>query len=94
MLIFKSALSLISLGVLCGMHIASRLATGILSKILAVVNICLHIVLLFVLMVENIPIEESVLCYMISVFVYTLTFFVTHTLFSKREGVKEENNDL
>ena len=94
MIIFTSALSLISLGVVCGVHIASRLAPGILSKILDVVNVCLHIALIFVLMIEEIPIEESVLCYMISVFVYTLCSFLAHRLHGNKRGVKEEENDL
>lgn len=94
MLIFKSAPALISLGVICGMHIASRLTSGILSKILAIVNVCLHIAFIFVLMTEEIPIEESVLCYMISVFVYTLTSFAVHTHSMNRGSVKEEQNDL
>ena len=94
MLIFKSALTLISLGVICGVHIATRITPQLTSKILAIVNICLHIAFLFVLMIEKIPIAESVLCYMISLFVYTLTFFIVHTISLREGSVKEDAYDL
>lgn len=84
MLIFKSAITLILLGVIAAVHIASIFVGGIISKILAVVNIGLHIGLFIVLMCEKIPIGEAVLCYMTSVFIYVASFFLSHTLSERR----------
>ena len=80
MLIFKSAPILISLGVILAVHIVSSFVGGIISKILAIVNIALHIGLFILLMCEKIPIGEAVLCYMTSVFVYVSCFFLSHIL--------------
>lgn len=94
MLIFKSAFTLIILGVVCALHLLSQLTSGILAKSLAFVNIALHIGLLFVLMLEEIPIAEAVLAYMFSTFVYVLIFFVMHSLSLHREQREEDENDL
>ena len=71
------------------LHIVTLFLRGNYAKILGFVNIVLHIFLLFPLLYIGAPIEETVLIYMISLFVYTASRFVLC-----RIGGKERKNDL
>lgn len=94
MVIFKSVTVMIMLGAAVLLHLASQLCHGILAKILAISNICLHIALIFPLVFIKAPISEAVLCYMFSVFVYTAVFFFRHMISSNAEEKEEDGNDL
>ena len=87
MIIFKTPLVLLALAVLIALHIVSHFVSEKLSKILTFVNIGLHVALLFLLMYKGFTIEEAVLAYMISLFAYTLTAYLTYKL---RDGKTKE----
>ena len=93
MLLFHSTASLIILGAAILLHIGTQLIYGIFTKILTFVNIALHIALIIPLLLDGVPIEEAVLAYMISVFTYTLSSFVSHTVSVRRAG-KEQRDDV
>ena len=83
MVLFESAATLAVLGAVLLLHIASQIFGGILSKIISILNLCLHIALLVPIVIDGVPIAEAVLCYMASVFCYVLCFFVRHVLFER-----------
>ena len=93
MVIFESVAALIIIFVILLLDVAKELVAGTLAKILAVVNIALHIVLIFPLMQAAVPMSEAVLVYMCSTFVYTLSFFVRHSI-EERRARREEDCDL
>ena len=79
--------ALLGLVLLIGMHAPAVFCGKKISLIFSVVNICLHIVYLFVLVAEHFGIEESVLLYMISIFSYTVMFTARY-LYEKRKAEK------
>ena len=85
MMIFKTPIILAMLAILIGLHIASLLISEKLGKILTFVNIGLHILLLPLLLLQKFTIEEGVLCYMISIFAYTLASYI---VYKKRSSLK------
>ena len=88
MILLESTASIIILGVALLLHIGTQFACGIIEKTLAFVNIALHIALIGALLYDGVPIDEAVLAYTASVFVYTLLSYVRHLL-SENRG--EEN---
>ncbi len=94
MVIFQSVTVMIMLSTAVVLHITAQLCHGIVAKILAIVNICLHIGLIFPLVFGEIPISEAVLCYMFSVFVYTAMFFVRHMISRPTAEGEEDSRDL
>ena len=80
---------LISLGVLIALHVASILLRGIAAKLIAYLNIALHVGLMFVLLYLKLKIEEAVLVYLISVFAYTLAATVTYKV--RERAAKRES---
>jgi len=93
MVIFESIPLLIMISAILILDICKEFVTGAVAKVLAIVNIALHIVLIFPLMQASAPISEAVLVYMCSTFVYTLSFFVRHSIMTGRER-REEDCDL
>ncbi|MBQ8583482.1 MAG: hypothetical protein IJ488_02600 [Clostridia bacterium] len=83
MIIFTSPAVIIISALIIILDIAKEFTDGILGKILAVVNICLHISLIFPLMLVKAPIAEAVLVYMCSTFVYTASYLLFSVVFSK-----------
>lgn len=84
---------LISLGVLIALHVASVVLRGTWAKLIAYLNIALHVGLMFVLLYLKLKIEEAVLVYLISVFAYTLASTVTYKVrerAAKRESAVDE----
>ena len=67
------------------LHIASAIVRGKLSKLLNYVNLALHIIFLIPMMTLGLTIEDAVLMYMISVFVFVGSRFILR----EREENKE-----
>ena len=78
MKLLSSPLPLIALGVCIILHILSALLPKKAASILAYVNIGLHIVLVLLSAFAALPIEEAVLLYLISLFVYTHTAAISN----------------
>ena len=76
MIIFQSVYALIVTAVVISLHIVTAFSKPMLAKILNYVNISLHIVLFLTLILENVPIDEAVMVYMFSIFVYLSARFV------------------
>ena len=93
MVLFQSIASLILLGTVVLIHIATQLVDGILAKILTFVNIALHIAIIIPLLLDSVPIEEALLVYMISLFSYTLFSYFRHIVAVKKEG-REAGGDI
>ena len=91
MIIFKTPMILAMLAILIGLHIASLLVSEKVGKILTYVNIGLHILLLPLLLLQKFTIEEGVLCYMISVFAYTLASYIVYKKRSSDNASQKEN---
>ena len=91
MIIFKTPIILAMLAILIGLHIASLLVSEKVGKILTYVNIGLHILLLPLLLLQKFTIEEGVLCYMISVFAYTLASYIVYKKRSSDNASQKEN---
>ena len=84
MILLESTASMIILGAALLLHIGTQFSCRIIAKILAFVNITLHIVLIGALLFDRVPIDEAVLAYTASVFVYTLLSYVRHLLSMNR----------
>lgn len=93
MVLFQSIASLILLGTVVLIHIATQFVDGILAKILTFVNIALHIAIIIPLLLDSVPIEEALLVYMISIFSYTLFSYLNHIVAVKKEG-READGDI
>ncbi len=93
MILLESTASIVILGVAILLHIATQLIDGVPAKILAFVNIALHILLFVPLILDAVPIEEAVLLYAVSVFFYTAASYVRH-LIAVRNAGKGEQDDL
>ena len=76
MLVFKTPLVLCVVCVMLALHIISYFTSDVISKILTYVNIALHIVLVYPLIHYGFTIDESVLLYMISTFVFVTARFI------------------
>ena len=76
MQVFESPLVLCMICAMIILHIISYFTHGIVPKILTYVNIALHIALIYPLISYGFKIDESVLLYMISFFVFVLVRFV------------------
>ena len=93
MILLESTASIIILGVAILLHIATQIIDGILAKILAFVNIALHISLFIPLILDAVPIEEAVLAYTASAFFYTAASYVRHLIATRNAG-EGERDDL
>ena len=72
MKLFETPIVLLFLAVLVVLHFVSLITKGKIAKISNYVNIFLHIVLFIPMLMNKFSIEEAVLVYMISFFIYTL----------------------
>lgn len=82
--IFTEPLVLFLLLLLIGMHAAAIFTKGKVSKIIAYVNIGLHLLLFIPMLNAKFHIEEAVLTYLISFFFYTLISLVEYKAAQKR----------
>jgi len=73
MTVFENTAALIIACAIILLHIITCILESRISKILKYVNIALHIGLIFPMIFGGMPIDEAVLLYMISIFVYTLS---------------------
>ncbi len=84
MKIFSAPAALVALGVCIILHVAAVCTPERASRILNYVNIGLHVVLVAVLAISGLTIEESVLAYLISLFVYTSASAIRYKLDAQR----------
>ena len=91
MVLIENPIMLAALGVLCGAHVASALVKGMAGRLIAYVNVFIHALMVVPLGILNFPIEEAVLFYMISVFIFTLTSTFVYVVRSRR--CAGENSD-
>ena len=73
MKLLSSTPVLVALGVCVILHVLSCLLRGRASRVLSYINIAMHIALVILSAFASLPIEEAVLVYLFSLFVYTLT---------------------
>ena len=86
MKIFSAPAALAALGVCIILHVAAVCIPERASRILNYVNIGLHVVLVAVLAISGLTIEESVLAYLISLFVYTSASAIRYKLDAQRKA--------
>jgi hypothetical protein len=94
MIIFTSPAVIIVSALILILDIAKEFVVGIMGKTLAIVNICLHILLIFPLMFAGAPIGEAVLVYMCSTFVYTASHLLCSVICKERGKREEGERDL
>ena len=80
-----------SLALLIVLHAASLLLPPKAAKLVAYLNIVLHVGMLFVLACSKVKIEEAVLVYLVSVFAYTVMATVLYRV-SKRKTEREASD--
>ena len=80
MIFLQSVLTLIIVFAIISIHIATLFLKEKTAKICTYVNIGLHILLFPILLIENIPIDEAVMLYMISIFAYLFPRFASSLL--------------
>ncbi len=85
MILFSTPTVLLALVLMSALHWTTIYLKGIIAKISICVNIALHILVMIPMLVNKFTIEEAVLVYMISVFVYTLMAFIRYKLDEKSE---------
>ena len=78
MALFHSIPAMCAIILIISIHIISAFMKDNIAKILQFVNIGLHIALFLILILSDIPIDEAVLSYMISVFTYLLVGYIRH----------------
>lgn len=71
-------------GAICALHFVSALTNEKIAKISQYVNIFLHIILFCELLLSEMKIEESVLVFMASVFLYVLVSYIKAVVDKKR----------
>ena len=89
MVLFTTPSILVALILVSGLHIASSFTPGIVSKILNYVNIALHLASLVLLMWQKCEVDETLLFYIISIFVYTVIAFVRYEIGARRAKREE-----
>ena len=94
MQIFLNPLALALFLLLLALHPLSGILPTRLEKTAKYTNICLHIVLLFVLMLKKIPLNEVALLYLISLLFYLLSYLFRERVHrlkrnAERKGGKE-----
>lgn len=82
MIIFTTPLLLYVLIAMCAIHVVTSVVPRIVAKILNYVNLILHITTLYLLMYTGAKVNEALLLYMISMFVYSLVCFVRYEIFA------------
>ena len=87
MTLFTNIAAVIILSIICTLHILNFVLPNLYSKILSFVNIALHIALLIPLLLESCEMADITLSYMISVFVYTLSAFVSSLVRRQRDDL-------
>ena len=80
MKLFETPAVLLFLAVLVILHFVSLVARGKTATIFSYVNIFLHILLFVPMLANKFSIEEAVLVYMISFFMYTLFGVIDHRI--------------
>ncbi len=83
----------IALAVFAVLHVLSIFLDEELAKILSYVNIGLHICAIFLFMWLNMSIFQTVLVYMMSIFVYTQINFVLYLISKRREAKSQEGGE-
>jgi hypothetical protein len=89
MIIFTTPLLLYALIAMCAIHVITSVVPGIVAKILNYVNLVLHIATLYLLMYTGAKVNEALLLYMISMFIYSLVYFVRYEIVKLIAGRKE-----
>ena len=89
MVIFLTPVVLIALIAFSAMHWLSVYREGVISKISVYVNIALHILVMIPMLAAKFTIEEAVLVYMISVFIYTFMAFIRAKLDIKNASAQQ-----
>lgn len=74
----------------CVLHALASFLPRILSFLVGGVNIVLHIASLVMLMVFKVDVDEALLFFMISIFVYTLLFYIRYEI-CRRKARREED---
>ena len=87
MIIFESPLSLILSALVCVLHVSGAFVGKLAARIINVVNIIIHIALICVFLYDGVPLDEAVLVFMLSVFVYTLTRFIIYEVRRREDDV-------
>ncbi len=72
----------------CGFFVKNAKTAQILNTGLTLLNIFLHIFLIWFMMYRGISLEEAVLVMMISVFFHTLLYFIRYTAASYKKKEK------
>jgi hypothetical protein len=80
---------LILLGASVLLHVLVAFLPAKVARVLSYVNILWHVALVILLSFMGKTIEEAVLVYLISVFVYTLLELLHHRLFCKASDARE-----
>ena len=80
----------IVMGAICALHVIGAFCSGILSKILQFVNIFLHIILFFALLLAECNLAISVALFMVSLYLYVS---IRETVWHRRTR-KERKDDL
>ncbi|MBE6634434.1 MAG: hypothetical protein E7620_08870 [Ruminococcaceae bacterium] len=90
MIIFTNPLLLAAIIVACVLHGLAIFLPGILSKVINYVNIGLHIASLALLMWQRAEVDEALLFYVVSIFVYTALAFAQQELCRAKASDKED----
>ena len=98
MQIFLNPLAYIGYLSVVAMHFASPALPCRAEKILKYVNLALHVLLYFVMMLCRIPLEEVVLLYLLSLLLYLLSALLFHKMKREEESgeksVAEKEGDV
>ncbi len=89
MTLLNFPLLLAAAGIIFVLHFAASFTHGILSKCISFANIALHICLFILFLVFNIPIDEVVMIFVVSLFCLVLSAYIEDKLFgADKEGDK------
>ena len=91
MIIFTTPMLFAALIAMCAIHIAVSFLPSLIAKILNYVNLGLHIATLVLLMYYRADVDEALLLYMVSIFVYSVNAAVRYKIGSKRKNKEEES---
>lgn len=80
MLLFQNPINIALLLVACALHAANTFLCGIYAKIGQIVNIVLHLTLFLVFFLSGLPLEETVLAFMLSTLSLLLFGYINHLL--------------
>ena len=89
MQILQSTYSLAAFLLLIALHFLSAFLPALWEKIIRYVNLALHIAFYCLLMCESIPLEETVLSYLLSLLCYLLSARLQDALAARRQEGRE-----